>query len=279
MIKKYNQKLDFLVSKYTNHQVEKWNTHQTHLKNVFDEKVVPKDDYEKQILIVKECLKIIKKQKDFNLQTIQNFCDLLSIDIKVNNLKLDIFIKESKSEEELLYRLLSTNIFGEYTFELSVLTYNYMRMLNNKIPIGIAIPIRDELLLVVKDNCDYKSFLNILDKAIYKCLRLNVVHNNINNKKIIDLLISKKEYLLKKYNIEKVYIYGSLLRGNMTKYSDLDIFCIVKEAERKNIKLKFELKAYLEKLIGLPVDIHVNDIEFSYDLFTEETKQTLTQII
>ena len=167
MIKKYNQKLDFLVSKYTNHQVEKWNTHQTHLKNVFDEKVVPKDDYEKQILIVKECLKMIKKQKDFNLKTVQNFCDLLSIDIQVINLNLDIFIKKSKSEEELLYHLLSSNIFGEYTFELSVLIYNYMRMLNNKIPIGIAIPIRDNLLLVLRDNSDYKSFLNILDKAIY----------------------------------------------------------------------------------------------------------------
>ena len=101
----------------------------------------------------------------------------------------------------------------------------------------------------------------------------------MNNKEIINLLINKKEYLLKKYKVEKVFIYGSLLRGDMTKYSDLDIFCIVKDEERKNTKLKFEIKAYLEKLIGLPVDIHVNDIEFNYDLFTEETKQTLTQII
>ena len=279
MIKKYNLKLDFLVSKYTNHKVKKLETHQTHLKNVFNEKISPKDEYEKQIITIKECLKLIKKQKDFNVETLQKFCELLNIDFNVSKLNLKDKIKNFRSEEEAFYYVLKSKIFNEYNFELSVLIYNYLRMLNNKFPIGIAIYLRDELLLMINNNCDYKSFLQTLDKAIYKCLRLNVAHKEIDNKKIINLLINKKEYLLKFFSVEELYIYGSLLRGDMTKYSDLDILCIIKNEEIENTKLKYKIKTYLENLIGLPIDIHVNDIEFNYDLFTEETKQTLTKII
>lgn len=69
----------------------------------------------------------------------------------------------------------------------------------------------------------------------------------------IKKIIKKKQNILKKrYNVSSIAIFGSYARGEENKKSDIDL---IVEFE-KPIGLKFfELADYLEKIIGIRVEI------------------------
>jgi predicted nucleotidyltransferase len=62
----------------------------------------------------------------------------------------------------------------------------------------------------------------------------------------------KNENLLKKYNLEKIGIFGSFARGE--KANDIDFYI---DAENYNIKNLIELKKDLEKITEKDVDIMI----------------------
>lgn len=71
--------------------------------------------------------------------------------------------------------------------------------------------------------------------------------------KIERILAEHKEELQKKYKIKKVGIFGSFVRGEQKKASDLDILVDFKEVPDL---LKFiELERYLEGLLGINIDL------------------------
>lgn len=62
----------------------------------------------------------------------------------------------------------------------------------------------------------------------------------------------KNENLLRKYNLEKIGIFGSFARGE--KANDIDFYI---DAENYNIKNLIELKKDLEKITEKDVDIMI----------------------
>lgn len=67
------------------------------------------------------------------------------------------------------------------------------------------------------------------------------------------VLAAHKEELRKKYNVKKVGIFGSFVRGEQRKASDLDILVDFKDTPDL---LKFiELERYLEELLGVKIDL------------------------
>ena len=70
---------------------------------------------------------------------------------------------------------------------------------------------------------------------------------------IIALLKEQKPFLKKKYKIKKIGIFGSYIRGNYRKESDIDI--LIDKDEAIGLLKLANLQNYLSKLIGIRVDL------------------------
>lgn len=66
-------------------------------------------------------------------------------------------------------------------------------------------------------------------------------------------LAKHKEELRKKYNIKEIGVFGSLVRGEQKRKSDIDI--IVEFNEIPDIFLLIDLEDYLKKLLHKKVDL------------------------
>ncbi|MHA1283621.1 MAG: nucleotidyltransferase family protein [Promethearchaeota archaeon] len=71
------------------------------------------------------------------------------------------------------------------------------------------------------------------------------------NKKLIEL----KNYLKDKYKIKEIGIFGSYLRGEAKKESDLDILIEFEPKARINLLEFVELENYLSDFLGIKVDL------------------------
>ncbi|MBU1076404.1 MAG: nucleotidyltransferase family protein [Spirochaetes bacterium] len=74
---------------------------------------------------------------------------------------------------------------------------------------------------------------------------------NINELK--KLLSTKKEKIQKEYNVKEIGIFGSYVRGEEKKDSDIDV--LVEFDEPIGFFKFLELEEYLEELFGIKVDL------------------------
>ena len=71
-------------------------------------------------------------------------------------------------------------------------------------------------------------------------------------------LEKNKSYIYDHYNVKSMGIFGSFVRGELTKNSDIDILVQLKKGHKgffNYIRLKF----YLEELFGKEVDLVMKD--------------------
>ncbi len=70
---------------------------------------------------------------------------------------------------------------------------------------------------------------------------------------IKDSIISLKPFLEKKYNVKEIAVFGSYVRGEQNKKSDIDILVDFKKTPTL---LQFiDLEIYLSRKLGLKVDL------------------------
>ncbi len=74
------------------------------------------------------------------------------------------------------------------------------------------------------------------------------------SEKARDILISKGKPIFKKYNIEKVLLFGSVASGESIDFSDIDILAF--SLEKNNF---WECRHELEEAIGYFVDLYTQD--------------------
>lgn len=61
---------------------------------------------------------------------------------------------------------------------------------------------------------------------------------------------------IRRFGVRRLGLFGSCARGESTESSDLDF---VVDFERKSFDAYMDLKAFLEKLFGCPVDLVLGD--------------------
>jgi len=77
----------------------------------------------------------------------------------------------------------------------------------------------------------------------------------LNLEKLISILKDYKKELKKRYGVKKIGVFGSFVRGEDKKKSDLDIL-VEFEEEAKIGLLKFvNMENYLSELLGVKVDL------------------------
>lgn len=68
------------------------------------------------------------------------------------------------------------------------------------------------------------------------------------------ILQEHKNYLVEKFGVSEIALFGSYARGEESKESDVDILVDFKEGY-KNFDNYMELKFYLEEILGKEVDL------------------------
>lgn len=280
MNKQYNKKLDYLVSKFTIASLDIWEIAEQKIKDIYNEKINPSNRHERQMLKIKKCLNILKKQSILTIEIIDRIYKILC-NYKKYNYSKDELINLLKSSNEIivLLTILKEKIFSKYNFEMAVLIFNYIRFVKDLIPVVIYPKVRDEILLNINYKNNYPYIKELVKRAIFKCMKKNVKHAYITTKQLINILNDNKKILLKKYKVRHIYIYGSYAKNEASEYSDLDIYIEVTRKYQKNKFHKKEIINYLKSILPMPLDVHVNDEEFNFETyFSEEIKQTLRKI-
>lgn len=72
---------------------------------------------------------------------------------------------------------------------------------------------------------------------------------------IKEILSSNKEELKRKYKIKEIGIFGSFVRGEQRKKSDIDILVEFDEADIPDLLKFIEMERYLKKLLNRRVDL------------------------
>jgi len=81
--------------------------------------------------------------------------------------------------------------------------------------------------------------------------------NQIEKELVIKKLREIKEYLRKEYGIEKIGLFGSLVRNEQNESSDIDVLIEI-EAEVPSLIKYMKLKFFLEDVLGRKVDLVLN---------------------
>lgn len=71
---------------------------------------------------------------------------------------------------------------------------------------------------------------------------------------IVSYLKRNKQFFKEKFGVIHIGIFGSIVRGDQNTQSDIDII-IEMEKEKKNIHNFLNFKRFLEKQLGVKVDI------------------------
>ncbi|MBI3812977.1 MAG: nucleotidyltransferase family protein [Nitrospinae bacterium] len=81
---------------------------------------------------------------------------------------------------------------------------------------------------------------------------------NSHLKNILKNLKDNKEVLSKKFGVTDIAVFGSYVRGEQNKKSDIDIFVELKP-EYKTFDNYMELKFYLQKITSKKIDLVIKE--------------------
>jgi len=77
-----------------------------------------------------------------------------------------------------------------------------------------------------------------------------------NIEEIKNILSNKKDEMKKKFKVKSIKLFGSYVRGDYTKNSDLDVMVEFEEP----VGFEFiHLADFLEEILGMPVDLTTED--------------------
>lgn len=71
---------------------------------------------------------------------------------------------------------------------------------------------------------------------------------------VVSEIKKNEEIIRKKFKVREIGVFGSVVRGEETEKSDIDII-VEFESEGKNFDNYMELKFFLEELLGASVDL------------------------
>ena len=74
---------------------------------------------------------------------------------------------------------------------------------------------------------------------------------------IKQILQTQKPYLVEKYGVTEIGVFGSYVRGEQRPDSDLDVLIELERPPRISLMGLVELEDYLSDLLGLKVDVAI----------------------
>lgn len=76
-----------------------------------------------------------------------------------------------------------------------------------------------------------------------------------NKKEILDFLQTNHQYIVEKYHITKLGLFGSFARDEQTENSDVDVLIEIEDGTKNIHDMKVSLNQYLSKAFNRSVDL------------------------
>lgn len=153
----------------------------------------------------------------------------------------------------LLKRFIGDKPLAENSDVLGILIFNAIIKKHDYIPIIFTKDYIMFLKQVINKKISTSSLKDIL--SIYEDLSIkyNKRYKKISKEDLIKIIKGSKEYLINNFDIKKVWLYGSFVRGEATEYSDIDLY-----VEFSKDKTEYEIEQvqnYFVLILGRSVDM------------------------
>lgn len=76
-----------------------------------------------------------------------------------------------------------------------------------------------------------------------------------NKKEILDFLQTNRQYIVEKYHITKLGLFGSFARDEQNENSDVDVLIEIEDGTKNIHDMKVSLNQYLSKAFNRSVDL------------------------
>lgn len=266
---KYNPKIDYLMCKWMTEP--KRNHKEFVLRAVFFDQAEPK---------TQDQLKICRYRNTFKL--------LISHEV---DSAIDIFFSNNRPIESFDYRHINEYLKRVPDFDLfvvllkndklltvlSVLLFNAIRVRNNLIPIIFQTRHLDLIMDYIENGQTHEAE-RLYELSCILTERFLMKKSSFSKDGIMEKFTLIRDELKLGYNIDKVYIYGSIARDDANEYSDLDVVVVTGLAAFDDDYV-FSLQKVIEEQVKMPIDLHLFSEKIDYSVFDKKIREDMLQII
>lgn len=257
----YNPKIDFKLI-YSINPYLNINENYKEIRNYFHHKTKVESRQAimfKNLKEVFDSLKNIPVQKLTKLGVKEILRKLEIEDIKEDNIDSFLTLLQNEKNDEIptfstkVFEFIFKNeMFTEMSIEIGLLFMNAILYQNHYIPIVIFKNNFNFFKDIIKQNISTTSLVEIFSNLQDVSMRYKGKFEQTTKQNIVDGLVQNKWEMNQRFQVEKLWLYGSFVRDDTTPYSDVDLFVQMKDESRKD-----ELRNYLFEKLKRPVDIQV----------------------
>ena len=266
--KEYNPKIDFkmIFSLYLFYYSKLKNY--VEAKKVFKHIKEPSSSQTKLIYTIDSSFQFLKHA---NFQTIDEESIVkIATDLRVKNLdftKISNLVKMLHEQNNntpiqairVFEFIVKDDVFNDFSVAIGMLFMNSILYQDNYIPIVIF---KDDLLFfkrMIKSQITLESLVDIFSSLKDISLKYLDKFEKLSTVDVIECLKNNKNEIIEKFNVTKIWLFGSFVRNEQTLYSDIDLYVELKDEKQKEM-----LENYLSNLLNRAVDVqiegHVNPL-------------------
>ncbi|KFZ26207.1 MAG: Nucleotidyltransferase domain protein [Candidatus Izimaplasma bacterium HR2] len=257
----YNEKIDFKMLYFLNSKRTPKNGYML-LKDIFykNRKAISEQEIEFEKL--KNVFLFLKSSKDFSEKECIKSCEMLNLN-EINKNKTLLFMKEYYEKEKMnkplfyvwiYWYIIKEKVFESYSLELALIVFDIHLKNNSYIPMIFSRKYLEFTKRMIDSNITVESLYNLFSSLRDFSLKHSVEYNIMTKNEIVEILLGQKNKLLENFGIVKVWLYGSFVRDEATKYSDIDLFVQI-NSKIKKYKNKNDIFTCLKEILGRRVDV------------------------
>lgn len=259
----YNPKIDFRFLAFSNMALDRFESTYD-LGKVFKGELVATTNSQIDIIKTKKVFELFK-EKGINKETIVECTN--AFNIAVTNSKIQMFLNYGNELDKsdyfeyackLFMFIVKKSLFGSINNKMAILIFNTIMYKNKTLPIIFYPHNMKSLNELINSGLSFDSLKEIIRKHFDVSIVYNTPHKLVTKEKIIDILLQNKKELEDIYGVEHVALTGSYANGLFTEYSDVDLIVTMKDKDKKD-----KAEEYFVKIFEMPVDIVLNDDEFT----------------
>lgn len=262
----YNTKIDYKMLYFLNPKLDT-------TKNYYETKSI----YQKNANYVSEQGKWFKKLKnvyeylllnDLDFEKILNY-SVKEFETDVNeNAKLKIInnFKNLKNNDIIylatcfLKEIIFNKPLNKYSDELAILIFNAIIKKAGFVPIIFVNDYRAFIKRIIYKKITIYSLIDVLSSYEDLSIKYDKKYDPLSKDDIVKIIKNNEKLLKQKYDVKKIWLYGSFVRNEANEFSDIDLY--VDFFSNKTDEELIEMQEYFVKLLKRDIDMLVENKEY-----------------
>lgn len=262
----YNTKIDYKMLYFLNPKLDT-------TKNYYETKSI----YQKNANYISEQGKWFKKLKnvyeylllnDLDFEKILNYA-VKEFETDVNeNAKLKIFnnFKNLKNNDIIylatcfLREIIFNKPLNKYSDELAILIFNAIIKKAGFVPIIFENDYRAFIKRIIYKKITIYSLIDVLASYEDLSIKYDKKYDPLSKDDIVKIIKNNEKLLKQKYDVKKIWLYGSFVRNEANEFSDIDLY--VDLFSNKTEEELIEIQEYFVKLLKRDIDMLVENKEY-----------------